>query len=100
MDESLNFAVATSSILLSAQNVAGIMYSVALRGYALWLINLALSLYLFTQTFKIYDYVKLEGNAPIATAQRGHVNNAFKSEDIQQHSIFKNQPIKAYDIQQ
>jgi hypothetical protein len=100
LSASLNFAVATSSILLSAQNAAGIMYSVALRGYALWLINLVLSLYLFTQTFKVYDYNKLASSGGGIAATSGHVNSGFKSDDIQQHSIFKNQPIKAYDIQQ
>ncbi|KAG5677711.1 hypothetical protein PVAND_007443 [Polypedilum vanderplanki] len=96
--ESLNFAVSTSSILLSAQNVSGIMFSVALRGYILWLINLILSLYLFTQTFKIYDYNKLEASG--ANVSGGQVNQGFKSEEIQQHSVFRNEPIKAYDIQQ
>lgn len=95
---SLEFADPTNAVLITAQNSAGMMMSVALRGYILWLINLALAVYLFTQTFKIYDYNKLKEQRGIApTGSGGQVNNAFVHNEIASHSIFKNQPIQAFE---
>jgi hypothetical protein len=90
-----NFAASTSAMLITAQNSAGIMMSVALRGYVLWLINLALAVFLFTQTFKIYDYNKLKHHT--GTPNAGQVNSAFVHNEIIAHSIYKNQPIHAFD---
>lgn len=90
---SLNFAVSTSSILLSAQNTSGMLASLALRGYLLWLINLTLVIYFFTQTFKVYDYNKTSG-----ISKSGQMNKGFKSDnELRGHSIFNNQPIHAYE---
>lgn len=36
------------------------MMSVALRGYTIWLINIVLCIYFFTQTFKISDYNRIK----------------------------------------
>lgn len=36
------------------------MMSIALRGYTIWLINLILCIYFFTQTFKISDYNRIK----------------------------------------
>ena len=109
---SLNFAVSTSSILLSAQNTSGMLVknrkiiifssepikknyfkaSLALRGYLLWFINLTLVIYFFTQTFKVYDYNKTSG-----ISKSGQMNKGFKSDnEFGGHSIFNNQPIQAY----
>lgn len=93
--QSLNFAPATSSVLLSAQVSAGIMFSVALRGYLLWAINLGICLFLFTQTFKIYDYNKLGGSVGTNNA---YMNNAYKTDDGPQASL-SNTPIKGYETQ-
>lgn len=41
---------------LSAQNSAGIMMTIALRGYFLWVLNLALPIYFFVESFRIYAY--------------------------------------------
>lgn len=94
-DISSNFAVSTSTILITAQNTAGMMASIALRGYLLWLINLVLCIYLFTQTFRIYDYNRTSGLNPT-----GHANAGFKADnELQGHSIFKNQPISAFEAE-
>lgn len=94
-----DFADPTSAILITAQNSAGMMMSVALRGYILWLINLVLAVYLFTQTFKIYDYNKLGGQRGITSTSvnTGQVNNAFVHNELNTHSIYKNQPIHAFE---
>lgn len=94
----LDFTDSTNAVLITAQNTAGMMMSVALRGYVLWLINLALAVYLFTQTFKIYDYNKLSEQRGIVTSSSGgQVNNAFVHNELAAHSIFKNQPIQAFE---
>ena len=92
----LNFVPSTFSILITAQNTSGMMASLSLRGYLLWLINLTLSIFLFTQTFKVYDYNKLKD---VQVQRGGFVNNGFNNDELQTHSIFKNQPINAYENQ-
>jgi hypothetical protein len=99
-EKTLNFVPSTLSVLITAQNTSGMMASLSLRGYLLWFINLALSIFLFTQTFKVYDYNKLKD----VQVQRNHANNGFKNEgfsndEFQGHSIFKNQPINAFETQ-
>ncbi|KAL7048885.1 hypothetical protein ACKWTF_003514 [Chironomus riparius] len=93
--QSLNFAPVTSSVLLSAQVSAGIMFSVALRGYLLWAINLGVCLFLFTQTFKIYDYNKLAASGVTSNA---YMNNAYKNDESPQGAI-SNTPIRGYETQ-
>lgn len=88
----LNFATVTNTVLITAQNTAGMLASIALRGYILWFINLVLTIYLFTQTFRIYDY----NHTTEAVNKTGQTNDAFQNEEFQGHSIFKNQPINAY----
>lgn len=73
------------------------MMSVALRGYVLWLINLSLAVYLFTQTFKIYDYNKLSEHMAITPTNAGQVNIGFVHNEFTKHSIYKNQPIHAFE---
>lgn len=89
---SLNFSPVTNSVLIAAQNTAGMMASLAMRGYLLWFINLVLTIYLFTQTFKIFDY----NHTTEAVNKNGQTNGAFQNDEFQGHSIFKNQPISAY----
>lgn len=93
--QTLNFAPTTSSVLLSAQVSAGIMFSVALRGYLLWVINMGICLFLFTQTFKIYDYNKL---AASGVTSNTYMNNAFKNDEGPQAAI-NNTPIRGYETQ-
>jgi uncharacterized membrane protein len=98
-DTELNFIPSTLSILITAQNTAGMMASLALRGFFLWFLNLGICVYLFTQTFKVYDHNRM---SPLnATATRsGKVNNGFKNDnELQGHPIYKNQPISAFENQ-
>lgn len=47
---------AASTTWLSAQNSAGIMMTISLRGYFLWVVNLILAVYFFLETFSIYNF--------------------------------------------
>lgn len=47
-------------LIISAKTAAGIMMSIALRGYTIWLMNIVLCIYFFTQTFKISDYNRIK----------------------------------------
>lgn len=89
----LNWVPATRSILVTAQNTSGMLASIALRGYLLWLINLALTVYLFTQTFRVYDYNRMS-----ELNKTGQLNDGFRKDDVSQgHSIYNNAPIQAYE---
>lgn len=89
----LDWADATRSILVTAQNTSGMLASLALRGYFLWLINLSLTVFLFTQTFFVSDYNRMR-----EVNTTGQINSGFKKEeDFGRHSMFNNQPIRAYD---
>lgn len=94
-ESSLNFAVATSSIFVTAQNTSGMLASLALRGYLLWFVNIILAVYLFTQTFQVFDYNRM---SQIRTgANSGQVNKGFSNDtELQGHAIYKNPPIKAF----
>lgn len=88
----LDWVVSTRSILVTAQNTSGMLASIALRGYLLWIINLSLTVYLFTQTFRVYDHNRMNVN------KTGQDNNGFtRNDDIKGHSIYNNQPIQAYE---
>ena len=71
------------------------MFSVALRGYLLWAINLGICLFLFTQTFKIYDYNKLTESG---LTNNAYMNNAYKNDDGP-HAAISNTPIRGYETQ-
>lgn len=43
-------------VLATAAHVSGIMMVMAFRGWILWIVNVSLAIFMFTQTFKIYDY--------------------------------------------
>lgn len=95
---SLNFAASTQSVLITAQNSSFMLASIAMRGYLLWFINLFLAVYLFTQTFRVSDYNRTRNNQRNAV-DKGHVNETFNNSEFQGHSVFKNQPIQAYEMQ-
>lgn len=59
-------------VLLAAQGAAGIMMGVAFRGFLLWLLNVVLVCYFFTQTLRISDF-----NRRQATGFVGADNNGF-----------------------
>lgn len=95
----LNYATSTYSILVTAQNTAGMLASLALRGYLLWFINLLLTIYLFTQTFRVSDFNRMN-QIRNNNDNVGQVNKAFSNnEELQGHSIYKNPPIRAYEEQ-
>lgn len=54
--------VAGQFVLISAQTAAGAMITIAFRGFVLWIINVSLAVYLFAQTFNIFDYNKFQVN--------------------------------------
>lgn len=43
-------------VLVTAATASGIMLVMAFRGFIIWIINVTLVVYMFTQTFTIYDY--------------------------------------------
>lgn len=47
-------------LIVAARTAAGVMMSFAFRGYTIWLINIVLCIYFFTQTFKISDYNRIK----------------------------------------
>lgn len=53
----------TDAVLLGAQASAGVMMGVAFRGFLLWIVNVALVCYFFTQTLVITDYNRAQENA-------------------------------------
>lgn len=94
-----NFPAITNSVIITAQNTAGIMASVALRGYLMWLINLCLVIFLLTQTFKVYDYNKIQARQD-DDRSNGRVNRGFdrSNDDFKDHSIFRHEPpIQAFN---
>jgi hypothetical protein len=82
---------------LAAQNVAGIMMTIALRGYLLWFINLVLAIYFSANIFLVYQYNK---NRQLEQ-RNGFTNPVFvkgnrpTSEDMQRGRG----PIDAFDEQ-
>jgi hypothetical protein len=92
-DFNLNFQVAVSSILITAQNTAGIMMSLALRGYILWLLNIGIAVFLFIQTFKISEFNSQNEKSTAG----GIVNGGFNAENVYIHSSNRSQPIKAFE---
>ncbi|XP_055623441.1 uncharacterized protein LOC129766865 [Toxorhynchites rutilus septentrionalis] len=75
-------------VLISAATVSGIMMVMAFRGWIFWIINVGLAAYLFTQTFKIYDYNQLRG-------KRVFINEAF----VGDNKDVRRSPIDAYVIE-
>ncbi|CAO1301736.1 unnamed protein product, partial [Diamesa hyperborea] len=85
---SLNFAAITQAVLITAQNASGMMMSIALRGYILWIINFCLAVYLFIQTFKISDHNRMK---------KGFNNAGFMNTEPYPMNT---PPISAYDMKQ
>ncbi|XP_058465321.1 uncharacterized protein LOC131438933 [Malaya genurostris] len=75
--------------LIMAVTVSGIMMVMAFRGWIFWIVNVALAIYMFTQTIVIYDYNKLR-------RKNGTANGAFVGDD----GGLRRAPIEAYDMSQ
>ncbi|XP_039439705.1 uncharacterized protein LOC120420674 [Culex pipiens pallens] len=73
-------------VLSLAATVSGIMLVMAFRGWIFWLVNVGLAVYLFTQTFKIYDYNQLRRKSA------GMANGGFVGDQGARRA-----PIDAYD---
>ncbi|KAJ6642469.1 hypothetical protein Bhyg_07420 [Pseudolycoriella hygida] len=67
--------VAGQFVLISAQTASGAMLTIAFRGFILWIINVSLAIYLFAQTFNIFDYNKFQPAEPIGTTNRAFVKD-------------------------
>ncbi|KAG4066319.1 hypothetical protein HA402_000543 [Bradysia odoriphaga] len=80
----------TEFVLIAAQTASGAMMTMAFRGFILWIINVALAIYLFAQTFNIFDYNKFQPTEPIGTTNRAFVNDE-KTHPIDAYGN-KNQP--------
>ncbi|XP_062550290.1 uncharacterized protein LOC134215049 isoform X2 [Armigeres subalbatus] len=76
-------------VLLMSATVSGIMLVMAFRGFIIWIANITLIVYLFTQTFTIYDYNQFRRKS-------GSINPAF----VGQTSGTRRAPIDAYDMGQ
>lgn len=55
-------------VLLSAKSAAGIMMTIAFRGWIVWVTNVGLVVYYFIQTFRLYDYNKKQETAGLINA--------------------------------
>ncbi|XP_055612237.1 uncharacterized protein LOC129758686 [Uranotaenia lowii] len=74
-------------VLTVASTVSGIMLVMAFRGWIFWIFNVGLAVYMFTQTFKIYDYNQLR-------RKNGMTNGGF----VGDNSGTRRQHIDAYDM--
>ncbi|XP_035788293.1 uncharacterized protein LOC118464772 [Anopheles albimanus] len=75
-------------VLSSAVHVAGIMMVMAFRGWIFWIVNVTLAIYMFTQTFKIYDYNQM----------RRKTNGATNGGYMPESDGPRRAPIDAYDM--
>lgn len=60
-------------VLLSAKSAAGIMMTIAFRGWIVWIANICLVVYYFIQTFRLYDYNKKQETSGLINA--GYLSN-------------------------
>uniref|UniRef100_A0A182QU48 Uncharacterized protein n=1 Tax=Anopheles farauti TaxID=69004 RepID=A0A182QU48_9DIPT len=81
-------------VLATAAHVAGIMMVMAFRGWVLWIVNVSLAIFMFTQTFKIYDYNQMRRKQNGTGG--GATNGAFAAENDGPRRA----PIDAYDMSQ
>uniref|UniRef100_A0A182M8C3 Uncharacterized protein n=1 Tax=Anopheles culicifacies TaxID=139723 RepID=A0A182M8C3_9DIPT len=78
-------------VLATAVHVSGIMMVMAFRGWIFWIVNVALAIFMFTQTFKIYDYNQMRRKQTNGTANGGYVPEG---------DTMRRPPIDAYDMNQ
>ncbi|XP_052860997.1 uncharacterized protein LOC128268040 [Anopheles cruzii] len=75
-------------VLATAVHVAGIMMVMAFRGWIFWIVNVSLAIFMFTQTFKIYDYNQMRRK------NSGATNGGF----VPEREGPRRTPIDAYDM--
>lgn len=74
----------TVSVILMARAAAWIMLSLSFRGFVLWVLNVAVLLYLFSHTFHIHDHNKVKS---------GFTNNAFVTDDARRSPVLGYDPL-------
>lgn len=78
-------AAANGQLLIAGQAAIGTLFSIVLRGYVLWLVNVVLVVFLFSQTLLVADFNRLapfrRTLASSATAGAGgQTNGGFQDE--------------------
>ncbi|KFB51484.1 AGAP006547-PA-like protein [Anopheles sinensis] len=82
--------LAPVQVLATAVHVAGIMMVMAFRGWIFWIVNVSLAIFMFTQTFKIYDYNQM----------RRKTNGASNGGYVPEGDGMRRAPIDAYNMSQ
>lgn len=79
-------------LIVAAKTAAGIMMSIVWRGWTIWLINIILCVYFFTQTFKIADYNRIKAaiSSPMFVPPDGTLRkkNARQNESYEDRLVF------------
>lgn len=78
--------------MIAGQTAIATLFSVVLRGYVLWLINVVLLIFLFSQTLLVADYNRMEperlaGRSPRGNGNGGTVNGGYRGEQVAQKSV-------------
>uniref|UniRef100_A0A182K925 Uncharacterized protein n=1 Tax=Anopheles christyi TaxID=43041 RepID=A0A182K925_9DIPT len=81
-------------VLATAVHVSGIMMVMAFRGWIFWVVNVSLAIFMFTQTFKIYDYNQMRRKQK--SNGGGRANGGYVTEG----DTMQRPPIDAYDMSQ
>uniref|UniRef100_A0A182PRX6 Uncharacterized protein n=1 Tax=Anopheles epiroticus TaxID=199890 RepID=A0A182PRX6_9DIPT len=81
-------------VLATAAHVSGIMMVMAFRGWIFWIVNVSLAIFMFTQTFKIYDYNQMRRKQK---QNGGTANGGYVPEG---RDASRRPPIDAYDMSQ
>lgn len=58
------------------------LFTIILRGYLLWILNVVLAVYFFTQTLRISDYNRLAPK-PVGVSNPGYVDDARRNHPIE-----------------
>lgn len=74
--------VSPTFLLLAAQSGIGMLFSIVLRGYLLWILNVVLAIYFFTQTLRISDYNRLTPKT-VGVSNPGYVDDARRNHPIE-----------------
>lgn len=74
--------VTNAHLLIAGQAAIGTLFSVVLRGYVLWLVNVMLVVFLFTQTLHVSDFNRLAPfrRTAAAAGANGQANGGYEDE--------------------
>lgn len=85
--------IVNGHLLIAGQTAIGMLFSIVLRGYVLWLINVVLLIFLFSQTLLVADYNRMEPERLAGRSPRGNgvnggtVNGGYRGEAVAQKSM-------------